>query len=348
MAKNFNDYYTQEAVLLAQPPDDLRQRFSELGSHERLLKKEFGQAGSLERFEDEIREIYQAAARLYGLPWSDYSRFTQAHLALAVDRFADVAERIRAYDPQATGQGHKSPEPFWKSVRTKEAKLFWEAVKEAEAARLLHSAETSDQDRGLIAETRGLLDDQLEANSERVAKIEKQAAAALEAARAASASSGVSAYRDSFDDAAQEHKESSKTWLKAAGAAAVGVLIALALGLWWFGDGTGTANAIRDSLSRLLLIALPALAMSVSLRNYSAARHNAIVYETKANALSTFEAFVEAAESDSTIRETITLEAARSVFSHQPSGHLRSGNDADPSSSMLLEVFRSNRPSSGG
>ena len=99
------------------------------------------------------------------------------------------------------------------------------------------------------------------------------------------------------------------------------------------------AVVIQQSVSRLILVSLLTYALVISVRNFSAAKHNALVNRHRINALSTFETFALAA-SDNETKAAVLLEATKAVFSPQVTGLLK--NEPEPAhGAQIIEIIKS-------
>lgn len=63
-------------------------------------------------------------------------------------------------------------------------------------------------------------------------------------------------------------------------------------------------------------------------------------YANKATALETLDVFVESTDSGSATRDAILMEVTRAIFSHQPTGYLKSSQAEAGQSSVVMEVLK--------
>jgi hypothetical protein len=75
-------------------------------------------------------------------------------------------------------------------------------------------------------------------------------------------------------------------------------------------------------------------------RNYRPNRHNYVMNKHRANALSTFESFVRAAQQDVSIKNAVLLQATSAIFAGHGSGYV--GQEGEPDSpNKIIEITRS-------
>jgi hypothetical protein len=179
-----------------------------------------------------------------------------------------------------------------------------------------------------------------------IAQAKSDADAILESLRTVASEVGITKYATIFGNEAG--KQGRQSWWWATGALIFGGVAAICT-LFFFEPHIRSlvdaekplSNGIIVSLavSRAILISLLYLAVVWCIRNFSAARHNAVVNRHRQNALSTFEAFVKAAEGDPQTKNAVLLQATQSIFAPQASGYLKGENDG-PAASPVIEIVR--------
>jgi hypothetical protein len=99
-------------------------------------------------------------------------------------------------------------------------------------------------------------------------------------------------------------------------------------------------SVVANSLPRLIIVSLLFTSLVFVMRNYAAASHNEVINRHRAAALSTFRAFYEAEKGrDETVCKAILLQAAKCIFTVQPSGFLK--NEAEtPQITQVNETLR--------
>ena len=192
-----------------------------------------------------------------------------------------------------------------------------------------------------VRETRQILQSlRQDAESTRSEKedIIRQANAALETVRAASADVGVSKHAVHFLQEADRHQKSSRLWLKATITLTVFAFVLSGLSLW---HSLCTPETFPDSLpatlSKLALLAVAYYAVIWAARVYRSERHNAVINRHRHNALKSFQTFADGSR-DETTKDAVLLRATDSIFSHQPSGF--SDKAQESGNPKILEVFR--------
>lgn len=180
---------------------------------------------------------------------------------------------------------------------------------------------------------------EIEAELETAKTMRGEIEAALEAAKKASAESGLSAQAQHFDGLRAAHRIMSTRWLVASVAAAAAWFVAA--GLMYGGlhriSADSVSHTIVNASFRFILLSVGLIIVVWCARTSRHHKHNEILNEHRATALSTFESFVEAAERTET-REAVLLQATSSIFSVQPTGFGTDGDSAKPPS--VIEILR--------
>ncbi|MCY3931355.1 MAG: hypothetical protein OXH70_06540 [Acidobacteria bacterium] len=163
-----------------------------------------------------------------------------------------------------------------------------------------------------------------------------------ESVKRAAAEVGVSQHATQFQKEADDHRSTSKRWFY--GVAAVGALTAVlaALNIWWLYEAATEGSldlgqAVQISVAKLLLFSVLYFGLVWLVRMYRSACHNHVVNQHRANALQTFETFVNAATSHQT-KEAVLMRATDSIFGHQASGFDEARRESG--SANLLEITR--------
>jgi hypothetical protein len=89
-------------------------------------------------------------------------------------------------------------------------------------------------------------------------------------------------------------------------------------------EASPAAWSIQIATGKLLLVAFLAVLTLAALRNYRAARHNAVLSRHRLAAIELFESF-SSSTSDSAVKSAIVLAAAQTVFGASPTGFDRAG-----------------------
>lgn len=163
-----------------------------------------------------------------------------------------------------------------------------------------------------------------------------------ESVKRAAAEVGVSQHATQFQQEADEHKSTSQRWLGCVAVAACVTIVLAALNVWWLyrtvaEEGLDVSQALQLSVAKLLLFSALYFALVWLVRMYRSACHNQVVNQHRANALQTFETFVNAA-TDQQTKEAVLLRATDSIFGHQASGFDEARRESG--SANLLEITR--------
>ncbi|WP_147395196.1 hypothetical protein [Azospirillum cavernae] len=160
------------------------------------------------------------------------------------------------------------------------------------------------------------------------------------AAREASVKAGVAHFTHDFNDAAEMHGNAAKNWLIATGI--IACLTAIFAFLSFFIEISHDASVaffINRISSKLVFLGLFLAATIWCGRLYKAAKHQEATNRHRANALKTFQAFVQAAGTEP-IREAILMETTRSIFAITPSGYLDSNDVSIEGGAKVVEVVK--------
>ena len=171
-----------------------------------------------------------------------------------------------------------------------------------------------------------------------------------ESVKRAAAEVGVSQHSTQFQDEADQQESTSKRWLwSVAVTGAVTVVLAVLNVLWLYGSLTkeklDVGQAVQLSVAKLVLFSVLYFGLVWLARMYRSACHNRVVNQHRANALQTFETFVNAA-GDQQTKEAVLLRATDSIFGHQASGFDEARRE--PGGTSVLEITRDLGRGGGG
>lgn len=159
----------------------------------------------------------------------------------------------------------------------------------------------------------------------------KEAATAMAALRALVAESGVSQNAEHYSLAAEENKNSAKSWLWATSVLAV---ITLLVAAWFLKNSLSyTPSTVAESIqyvsSKVLLLTVLFSALYWAGKNYRAYKHNQTLNSHRKVALQTFRTFVEGT-SDERVKDAILLHAAQAAFGSRSTGFDGGDSEAGP------------------
>jgi hypothetical protein len=89
--------------------------------------------------------------------------------------------------------------------------------------------------------------------------------------------------------------------------------------------------------AKIIFVSVASFALVFTIRNYSTSRHNYIMNQHRAIALTTFRAFIQGA-SDAETKNSVLLAATKAVFSAQSTGYLRKSEAASIPIVDLIKV----------
>lgn len=161
-------------------------------------------------------------------------------------------------------------------------------------------------------------------------------------AREAAAKAGVAHFRDDFQAEAAEQEAAANVWLRRTSKWATATLIAAIVlsGLGIF-IPYPSERIVQVVASKVLIVLILGTATLWCGRMYKAAKHLATTNKHRANALLTFQAFINATEDEPT-KNAVLLETTRSIFAITNSG-LIDGKDVgsgDGGGLKVLEVIK--------
>lgn len=182
--------------------------------------------------------------------------------------------------------------------------------------------DTAERSSMILSEADNSLKDLIQTTHEKTYKLEEDANAVIQAARKVAAEKAVAPYTHSFHNAARKWKIQAIMWLTFTGATLI------ATGLWAYNGLTGQAPALSNITemiqyfsARVLITLLLVSAIWWSAKQFRIAKHQQTTNQHKADALRSFEAFIEATNSPD-VRDAVILQTTQTIFGQQPTGYL--------------------------
>lgn len=278
-------------------------------------------------------------------------------LVSQADTMLNLVRDIKAFSIKGQPEPEKRRESLCTRIRSQYQHFFNEVYPYLSPAVLLkHELDV------MKADTAKALSATQDRHLTRLQEMETQASQAMEAIRKVSAQTGLSAHATRFRDQATIHRKAAAGWLVTAVLIGVLTLVGAGWNLWWVEknrqqDALVAAAqratsaqtqqkepeqligpAIEHSVARLLMLSVLSVGLVMTIKNYRAHRHNAVVNEHRQNALSTFETFVNATQDPQT-RNAVLLRATESIFVPVATGYLTAEPDAG-GSLQVLEIMR--------
>lgn len=201
--------------------------------------------------------------------------------------------------------------------------------------------QADDATEGLkkIRESQGHVDNELvsflKKKDDGLAQIENAVTAAKEIAGKA----GVGHFTEDFANEAKSHNSASIKWLVAT------VVFAVAAGSVAYHFGTAqqvpeeVAAILQYTTMRIVILGLLFTGTVWCGRMYKTNKHQQSINKHRANALQTFQAFVEATD-DPAIRDAVLMETTRSIFTIAPSGYLGEIDKSPDAGSRIVQVIK--------
>ncbi|MCA1908975.1 MAG: hypothetical protein LDL39_11500 [Magnetospirillum sp.] len=160
--------------------------------------------------------------------------------------------------------------------------------------------------------------------------------------REAAAKAGVGVFTQDFAESAAKHSDNAVNWLWGTAAAAVATLAAAAYFTFFthLPDDAKTPLIVHLTVSKILIVAILGTAAIWCGRLFKAAMHQAAVNTHRANALKTFQAFVQATQNDA-VKDAVLLETTRSIFNIGSTGYLDGvGSEGNESPLKVVEMVK--------
>ncbi|MBL6927722.1 MAG: hypothetical protein ISR44_01000 [Rhodospirillales bacterium] len=224
------------------------------------------------------------------------------------------------------------------SALTEQAKAAWERIAPWIGYLFFQAGDVSE---GLkkIAASQGHVDDALEKFLEHADYGQAQIKNAVAAAKEAAGTAGVGLFTKDFAKEATNRSTSADMWL---GATAV-FAIATGLVAFVFGSASKIPEAIPALLQyttmRVVILSLLFTGTIWCARMYKTNKHQQSVNKHRADALQTFQAFVEAT-TDPAVRDAVLMETTRSIFTITPSGYLGESDSSPNTGSKVIEIVK--------
>lgn len=303
-----------------------------------FTRPELGQL-SFEELQPAIAPMLDACRKLLDAPLSELPLPLLRQALEGVGQLITRLNELRNYDLHAISTANRNP------VHERQQLLnnfdgaenhIWNHL--GPAAAYLNALQHQHSASEVSAAASQVLADAAKASSE-ATKLKAELEAIVKASRDAAGGIGASRHATLFAAEATEHRTAATTWLRlTAGMAALSLIAVLSnLVLAYKLPLLSGAMVAQVAIAKVLLFSLLLSATVWCGRSYRAAKHNEVVNRHRQNALSSFEAFVEAA-SDEQTKNAVLLHASQSIFLPQHSGFAAS--DAEHQSPQVLELVR--------
>ena len=180
----------------------------------------------------------------------------------------------------------------------------------------------------------------LESARQHFEEIKAEADEIIKALREASADLGVSKYAETFSSEVVRLKRESLWWILVT---ALFATASLSMAIW-FWNSTVTVDMSLTQVVHLLVSkgVIFGLLFGSTIwcgKHFRATKHQEVVNRHRANALKTFQAFVQATI-DSATKEAVLLETTRSIFTIASSGYLNSSDSANVDKLKVIEMIK--------
>jgi len=193
-----------------------------------------------------------------------------------------------------------------------------------------------------VQEARELIENAKNSISEK----EKEIQDIITKAREASAAAGAAIFTKDFMRESDSAKDSAKNWLWVTGIIGVLTLIA-AVGMWYFIEpGLDKGQLWQKLGTKLAILGILISGTFWCGKIYKALMHQSTVNKHRALGIQTLQAF-SAAVQDTSMKDAVVLEAARSVFGNVASGYIDNSSSTE-SDIKVFEVAKNLIPKSSG
>lgn len=288
-------------------------------------------ASSLARTEDLSRDINFSEAVPYfeemldivkQLNQRDISRLALGQLNQIVAGCTQISAHIKSVNDFDLNQN--TPLDVCKAIIEK-IKNAYDAVMEPLTIPLAYTATQATDYAKIEREAKGYhatMKEEAEGFKKTLDAYKLEAEKALLAVKEQAAEAGVSTNAQIFLTDSANHALIAKTWLKAT-IITTGITLLVAVGfvgISFIYIPATTAVAIQYVVSKIILLSTLSFGIFWCARNYKSSKHNETLNKHRANALSTFRAFVEGSE-DQTIKDAILLQTSQAAFSNRPTGY---------------------------
>lgn len=201
--------------------------------------------------------------------------------------------------------------------------------------------QAGDVSEGLkkIANSRGQVDDALADFLTNAIDGQTQIANAVAAAKEVAGKAGVGHFNEDFANEAKDQGDAAWWWL---GATAVFAVLT-AVSAYVFGTTTEVPETIPALLQfaamRVVILGLLFTSTLWCGHMYKTNKHQQSINKHRANALQTFQAFVEASN-DPAVRDAVLMETTRSIFAITSTGYLGVSDNSPDAGSKVVEIIK--------
>ena len=204
---------------------------------------------------------------------------------------------------------------------------------------LFFQAEDATEGLKKIRESQGHVDNALVSFLKKADDGQTQIENAVAAAKEVAGKAGVGHFTEDFANEAEAHNTAAFRWLVAT------VVFAVAAGSVAYHFGTAqqvpeeVAAILQYTTMRIVILGLLFTGTVWCGRMYKTNKHQQSINKHRANALQTFQAFVEATK-DPAVRDAVLMETTRSIFTIAPSGYLGEIDKSPDAGSKIVEVIK--------
>jgi hypothetical protein len=317
-------------------------------SVEEFVHAKYGEGASFETHRSTIETVFKLNQMLLDSDLKDLPVSALRLLVSQVDTVTNLFQRIWRFDIAKAGQNWVSRRQELLDELQAVQKDYFLSIAPILSFALVRKAFRETSDFRSAGET-AIHQFNVEARTKReeLRAAVDDAKSLLQSVRETVQETGITAHAKRFEAEAESHQSAARGWLL--GTAGIGVLtLASAVAnLFWLVPQSTVLNGehtLQQAFGKLLIFSILFTAFVWCARVYRSHRHNVVVNRHRANALSSFEAFVKST-ADLDTKNAVLLQATQSIYAPQLTGYVQ--QDAEPAgTSHIIELYRSLNPAS--
>ncbi|WP_439557501.1 hypothetical protein [Dyadobacter sp.] len=156
----------------------------------------------------------------------------------------------------------------------------------------------------------------------------------------------IDGYSEMFSNEASNFGRASKWWLFGVFICFGGIVLSSIVYSTLIAEDEFTKltlnQLVQFNITKALTLAALFYGLAICNKNFKSSKHNQIVNKHRSNALASFQAFVEAPSADQATKNSVLLEATKTIYSSQTTGYLRPDNEDSPN--KIVEVIQNLQP----
>jgi len=275
---------------------------------------------------DIVRQLQQRDIQRLPIPQLD-------NIKNACERLGTLIKRVREFDI-----AQSNPATVCNQI-IDEVKKAYDSITEPLLLPLAFTATQATDYARIEREAKGFYTTMKTEQDKHSAFIEKsrgETEKAMSAIKDQAAKAGVSRNAVIFLEDSTAHKKLAKNWLIATIVVSALTFVA-AVASFYYSNFVYQPATIQDTIqfvaSKLIVLSIMSFVIFWCTKNYKSQKHNETLNKHRANALMTFNAFVEGS-ADQRVKDAILLQAAQAAFACRPTGF-----DAPENETQVINPF---------